>query len=462
MPSFTHPVFLRQLAGACLFASLATASLAAQAAEAARVVFASGQVQIGNRTPATGDAVQEGDQITTGVQGFVYLKTVDNGLLIVRPSSKARIVAYQVDKVNPANTHVKFELHYGVARAVSGDAVKMARQNFRFNTPVAAIGVRGTDFTVATDQDTSRVTVISGAIVVSGFGGACSPGGSGPCEHAASRELSAKQVGQMLQVSKGQPVPQLLSTGSQAPDAVSPPRPDEPVAKSGQAAPAPGEVALDPQKSDKILQQVALAKPAGEVTPPPVVVTPPVVELPPVEPPVVVRPPAPQSQIVWGRWQAVLGNDANVSTVQVVKDGGKEIARNPYYVVARTSGETFRMPQEGTAGFALKQSEAMVMNESTKLVSAATLENGKLNVDFGKATFATSFDLMNEGQRFGLQSKGIVTSDGVMFGDNQFTRPTNMNVSGVLSNENGGSAAYVFSSRLDANRVANGVTYWGK
>lgn len=452
MPSLTYPAVLRRFAGACLFASLAMGSHAAQAGEAARVVFVSGQVQIGARAPATGDVVNEGDQITTGVQGYIYLKTLDNGLLIVRPSSKAKIVAYQVDKANPANTHVKFELQSGVARAVSGDAVKMARQNFRFNTPVAAIGVRGTDFTVATDQETSRVTVISGAIVVSGFSGACAPGGSGPCEHAASRELSAKQVGQMLQVSKGQAVPQLLSTGSQSPDAVSPPRPDEPLTKSGQAAPAPGEVALDPQKSDKILQQVALAKPA-EVVPP--------VVLPPVEPPIVTDP-AKQSRLVWGRWQAVLNNDANVSSEQVAKDGGKEIGRNPYYLVARTSGDAYRMPQEGAAGFVLKSSEAMVMNEDTKIATAATLANGKLNVDFGAATFATSFDLINEGKSYALQSKGVVTADGVMYGDSQFIKPTNMNVKGALSNENGGSAAYIFTSRLDSARVANGVTNWGK
>jgi hypothetical protein len=441
----------RQIAASSLFAALATAAFTAQAAEAARVVMVAGEAQVGQRALAVGDAINEGDEITTGMKGFIYMKTVDDGLLILRPSSKAKIVAYQVDKVNPANTHVKFELQSGVARAVSGSAVKMARQNFRFNTPVAAIGVRGTDFTVATDQETSRVTVISGAIVVAGFGGACAPGGTGPCEGAASRELSAAQVGQMLQVRKGQTTPQLLSTGSQSPDTVAPPRSDEPVAKSTTNGNSTGEVTLDPQKTDKLLQQVALAKPTDTAQPPQI-------SLPPAELPVVT--PEVQSAIVWGRWQPVMDQAPNVNTVQLSKDGAEEIARNSYYVVSRTKGAVFQSPAEGSVGFVLNKSEAMVMNESTSMATAATLQNGKLNVDFGKSTFATSFDLVNEGNRYALQSQGVVTKDGVMYGDNQFSKPTNMNVTGVLSNENGGSASYIFSSRLDAKRVVNGVTYW--
>ena len=113
-------------------------------------------------------------------------------------------------------------------------------------------------------------------------------------------------------------------------------------------------------------------------------------------------------------------------------------------------------------GFALKQSEAFVRTDGTGAVAAASLENGKLNVDFGKATFATSFDLLSGAERFKLQAQGVMSKDGVLYGDSQFAPPTNMNVSGALGPENGTSAAYIFSSRLDEKRVANGVTYWGK
>jgi hypothetical protein len=164
----------------------------AYAGEAGRIVFVTGEVYADSRRAALNDAVREGQELSTGKDGYVYLKTADDGLLILRPASRARIVAYHVDRQVPSNTHVKLELLSGVARSVSGTAVKQARQNFRFNTPVAAIGVRGTDFTVFTDQESSSVTVLSGAIVVSGFGGACLPTGGGPCEHTASRGVGGR------------------------------------------------------------------------------------------------------------------------------------------------------------------------------------------------------------------------------------------------------------------------------
>jgi hypothetical protein len=461
-------IISRRVAQLFLMLGLAAAG-GAYAAEAARIVFVSGAVHTGSRALAVNDAVQEGDEIQTGAQGYVYLRTVDNGLLILRPGSRARIVTYHVDKLNPANTQIKFELLSGVARSVSGDAVKLARQNFRFNTPVAAIGVRGTDFTVSTDQETSRVTVISGAIVVSAFTGNCMPGGSGPCEHTASRELSASQVGQMLQVKRGQAVPQLMSNSQQSPDVVAPPRNDEPLGKPGTAsAPAAPDVSLDPKKVDNLLHQAELVKNANvaPVAPPimppvdPVVTNPPVTTQPEV-PPVV--PEAQLSQLVWGRWQAVLDQAPQQNNVALAAAGNVKVAQNSYYSIFRTKGDVFQAPQQGSVGFSLRQSEAFVRDSSTQQATAATLENGSLTVDFGKSRFATAFDLVNQGQVSKLHAEGAVGSDGLLSGDTQFySKITNMNVNGALSKSNGGSAAYVFDTRLDANRTVNGVTYWTK
>lgn len=445
----------RQGAALVCAGTLALAAQGASAAEAARIVFVAGEVHSGARALAVGDAIAEGDEINTGSHGYVYLKTVDNGLLILRPASRARIVTYHVDRLQPANTVIKFELLSGVARSVSGDAVKLARQNFRFNTPVAAIGVRGTDFTVSTDQETSRVTVISGAIVVSGFSGTCLPGGSGPCEHHASRELAANQAGQMLQVKRGQAVPQLLANGATAPDAVAPPRSDEPVAKSGANAPASPDLSLDPQKAGNLLAQAEQAKNSQNHTqlpPVDVVVTP----SEPVAPAVELKP------LVWGRWQAVLGQAPQNNNAALAAAGNVEMARNSYYTVFRDKAEVYTAPQQGTVAFSLAQSEAFVSNSQTNTVTAATLSNASLTVDFGQASFSTAFDLDSGGTSKHMQAQGKVGSDGLLSGNHQFTGPTtNMNVNGVLSKAAGGTAAYVFDARLDPNRVATGVTYWG-
>jgi len=429
------------------FSAVALCALAgfAYAAEAGRVVFVTGEARTASRALATGDALQEGDEISTGAGGFVYVRTVDEGLLIVRPSSKARIVEYHVDQVNPSNTRVKLELLSGVARSVSGKAVKQARQNFRFNTPVAAIGVRGTDFTVYTDQETSSVTVLSGAIVVSGFGSGCTPGGSGPCESDLSRELAAGQAGQMLQVRRGQAAPRLLMGGA-TPDSVAPPRSDEPVAKAEAAPRAPANVSLDPRKVTDLIAQGL--KPGGVVSPPTVGTA-----EPPVQGPVA-------AELIWGRWQ-------RVGSVQPTLDENKTanatlIARSPYYAIYRSAGLVFEPPVQGSAGFALKNAEAFIVNENTFQMTAANVENGKLEVDFGKASFETSFDLKSANETFHLYSTGRVARDGQITGDGQFAPSNNMNVNGAIAGPNGNSAAYIFSTRIDAHRVGQGATSWAR
>jgi hypothetical protein len=464
-------IMLRQL---IVITTLALSAQLAQAAEAGKIIFVAGKAEIADRAAALNTKVQEGDMLTTGADGFMYVKTIDNGLFILRPNTKARIAAYHVDVKNPANTRIKLELLGGVARSLSGEAVKLARQNFRFNTPVAAIGVRGTDFTVFTDQDTSRVAVISGGIVMSGFVGACRPEGSGPCEGNASRELSAAQRGQLLQVQRGQSAPQLLTGGALSPDQVSPPRGDEPLAKLGanSGTSAIADTSLDAKKSDSLAQ--ITAKPAAEptdpvVTPTPIVVTPPapIVVTPPVPGvPVVVTPPVvlPERQILWGRFQPVLDQPATVSLADQRAAGNERVAVQGKYALFRTPGKDYVAPEHGSVGFALQGGEAYISNRDTTVpIVAAKVENGQLTVDFGKATFATSFDLVGNNELFKLKADGTVSKDGRLFGNGQNSRVPNMDVDGVLSNANGGSAAYLFKARLDQNsvRTVQGVTYWG-
>lgn len=433
-------------------AMLACASLA-QAGEAGRLMFVTGAVQAGGRAAVQGDAVQEGDELSTGKDGYAYMQTSDDGLLILRPSTRVRVVVYHIDQANPANTRVKLELLSGVARSVSGSGVKQARQNFRFNTPVAAIGVRGTDFTVFTDQETSNVTVMSGAVVVSGFSGACQPGGAGPCEHAASRELSAGQIGQMLQVHRGQAEPKLLSATATAPDNATPPRADEPATKGGGSTSA--EPSLDPRKN-LLLLQVAVAQLQPPETPekpvlPVLPVLPPVVEVPVVEP-------VKMSEMVWGRWTAVLGQAANVDTAAQVAAGSERIASNSYYTIFRTAGAQAPVPQQGSVAFNLGQSEAFVLADANQVMTAAKLDNGFLQVDFGKASFATGFDLNSGGERYKMQATGGVSETGLLSGSAFYVNGTNMTVNGALGSSN--NAAYIFSTRLDDKKRAYGITHW--
>lgn len=454
--------------------TLALAAQMALAAEAGKVIFVAGKAQVLDRAATEGAAVQEGELLSTGADGFIYIKTIDKGLFILRPNTRARIVAYHVDAKNPANTRIKLELLSGVARSRSGEAVKLARQNFRFNTPVAAIGVRGTDFTVFTDQDTSRVAVISGGVVVSGFAGACRPEGIGPCEGTASRELSASQRGQLLQVQRGQAAPQVMQGGAMSPDQVSPARGDEPMAKAAGSIGTLGGGALDldPRKVASLqaavpgVNQPPASAPPDVVGPPPVIVdepappADPVVVIPePATPVTPVTPPVPVRAVTWGRFQPVLGQAANLDIAQA-GESGTRVAINPLFAIYRAkTGSDWVVPVNGSAGFSLKASEAYIVEDYTKKTAVASLENGVLNVDFDKKSFTTSFDLLSQAERFNLQSKGTFASDGRLYGENQLVRPTNMNVNGTLT-ENG--AAYLFDARLDPTRTAVGATSWGR
>lgn len=465
-----------------IISSLAFAA-AAHAAEAGKVIFAAGAVQVADKAGAEGTPVQEGELLTTGKDGFLYVKTIDNGLFILRPNTRARIVAYHVDQKNPANTRIKLELISGVARSKSGEAVKLARQNFRFNTPVAAIGVRGTDFTVYTDQETSRVSVLTGGVVVSGFAGNCNPEGGGPCEGAASRELFAGQRGQLLQVKRGDTAPQLLQSSSNGPDQVSPPRADEPVAVKGSTPAAP--VLLDARKGDtleKLVTQIPVQPQPQQPQPQPQPPTDPIVTPPftppeasPETPPPVAEVPAepkpepqlpqlPERELQWGRFRALAGSPGSIT---LDRPAGADQIIGGSYVIYRTAGRDY-VPERGNASFKLKGGEATIAYaDLSKPETLAQVQNGLLDVDFGKQRFVTSFDVVNGGETLRMLAEGDVTSNG-RFGNSSYdlaVRPqaNNTEVDGLLSNTNGGSAAYVFKRILDGGeRTATGITFWSK
>jgi hypothetical protein len=463
-----------------ILTALAAAAQLAQAAEAGKVIFIAGKAEIAGTAAAEGASVQEGQMLSTGTDGFLYVKTIDNGLFILRPNTRARIATYHVDTQHPQNTQVKLELLSGVARSKSGNAVKLARQNFRFNTPVAAIGVRGTDFTVFTDNETSRVAVLSGAIVMSGFGGACRPEGAGPCEGGMSRELSAAQRGQLLQVQRGQPAPKLLESSPLSPDQVSPPRADEPLAHGGAsgggASTVTGQPNLDAEKTANLNNAIvkvttpSTPEPVPEPVPVPVPVPEPVpvpVPAPGTGPvvsvPVDTGPKLPERGIVWGRWTVVAGLPPKFNLPDTMAQN-EWLAQNGDYALLRTSGKDYVAPSNGSVGFKLADSEAFIYTNYTptyRTASRATLTNGALNVDFGSKSFSTSLDLVGDaGETTRLQAGGAVAADGRLYGDAAGTRTGYMNVQGLLSNANGGTAAYIFDSRLDDKRTVNGATSW--
>jgi hypothetical protein len=181
---------------------------------AGQVTFVMGvaTAQVGEATRALrlGDQVAEGERLSTGPGGHVHIKTTDGGLLALRPDTTARIEIYEFNPGQPAATRIRLVLEAGVMRAASGAGAQAARDKFRLNTPVAAIGIRGTDFTVSATSSLTRLVVREGAVVMSPFGADCRPEALGPCGGDLARVLSADQAGKLLEVRRGQREPQLL------------------------------------------------------------------------------------------------------------------------------------------------------------------------------------------------------------------------------------------------------------
>ena len=438
------------------------ASASALAAQAGHVVFVVGKAEVAAKPAVLDGAVQEGDLLKTGADGYIYMKTVDNGFLILRPNSTARIIAYKIDTRNPANTQVKLELINGVARSISGTAVKQARQNFRFNTPVAAIGVRGTDFIVHTNAQSSWVSVVSGGVVMSGFAGTCGPEGTGPCDGAASRELFAGHSDSMLQIKRGQQIPQLLNNSVIAPELNAPARPDEPVGKTvaavNQGSAALTDIALDPAKNSLPVIGKDNSPPPGT----PVVVTPPVLPpvvvpvTPPVPPAVVVNGPP---EIIWGRWERVafVGPDEAIIALANSKAYAKPITVGSY-IIARPVNTSLVMPHEGTAAFKLIDSDVVMQRSDGGPATKAQVDDGRLAVDFAARTFSTSLALSSGLGKVNISANGSVTQAGglesALFGSST--------VRGYLGGALAGEAVYGFKTNDNPALGAQGITRWSR
>ncbi|RZT08690.1 FecR family protein [Duganella sp. CF402] len=444
----------KYLTGAAL---LLAALSPAWAGEAGRIVFVTGRADLGGQPAKLDAVVNEGAELSTGSDGYMYIKTLDAGMLILRPNTRARVADYKFDPAHPSATRVKLELLSGVARAISGQGVKQARQNFRFNTPVAAIGVRGTDFIVYTDAETSRVSVVSGGVVVSPFAGSCTAEGAGPCEGQASRELFAGQAGMLLQVRRGQATPQLLNNPALSPDQNEKPRADEPVGKVAMSSVLPAtQVNLDPQKSELSLGAVhttteGTTAPVDPVLPvtPPVVTPPPVVVTPPVTEPI-----APKAQeVFWGRWSTVAGAAVMPASIQNNATDATAFVGN--YAVARLKGAQLVMPTEGTVAFTLNGSEAFVQ-KTGMAESLAAVETGQLSINFVDRSFTTGLVVAADGAKYNVNGKGVVDMSGLM--SNVISSPTT--IRGYLSGTKVEEAAYIFKNVAYPGTTITGATSW--
>ncbi len=119
---------------------------------AGQMVWVSGVVKASypDQTPrvlARGSMIYEKDKLTTEASGSGQIAFTDNSMLTLTPSSIFVIEQYYYNPQKPQQDgQAVMSLIKGGLRTVTGFVAKAAPTNYQVKTPVATIGVRGTDF----------------------------------------------------------------------------------------------------------------------------------------------------------------------------------------------------------------------------------------------------------------------------------------------------------------------------
>ncbi|MEW9583200.1 FecR domain-containing protein [Paraburkholderia sp. DGU8] len=397
---------------------------------------------------ARGAAIAEGDTIETGADGYVYITTVDHGFISVRPDSSLTFDRYQYDPADPHKTVIKLSLHKGVVREISGTGAQAARDHYRMNTPVAALGVRGTDFTVFTDANVTRADVRSGGIVMTPLGAGCAETGAGPCEGPSAAQLFAGQRNAVLQVYRGSARPVVVDSalpGLMPDRAAAALKSEENSARAATTQPP-----VNPGVAPAELNFPLTPPSQPQLAPAPPSVAPPAA-------PAVVEPPESQ-QIFWGRFAPLASAAAETSLTDLLQKGGDWVGAFTPFAMTRTPQTDMVMPTYGSVTFGLQASSAYVMNAATGAATQAQISSPSLSIDFGARTFLTSLNLTANGASYLISAQGRVEADGTLHSD--YVSPAT--VTGALAGKNATQAGYLFLKALDGNNTAVGATQWSR
>ncbi len=232
-------------------------SVANASTVAGRIIFTVGDVYLltpeGQRktTISHGSDIVVSDTLATGPDGYAHLRMSDNAFIALRPDSVLRIDEYNFSAGKKALDRVKISLLKGKLRSISGQVAKRSKDRYRLNTPVAAIGVRGTDYTVVTTAQQSQVDVLQGGIAMSPFNSQCKAAALGPCRGSSVVDLYAGMNQHYLQLNASDQVPNLIEGRL---NNLSPPEDDDSLltikpaqaTSSGKTAKTPSEQATEP------------------------------------------------------------------------------------------------------------------------------------------------------------------------------------------------------------------------
>jgi hypothetical protein len=140
-----------------------------------------------------------------------------------------------------------------------------------------------------------------------------------------------------------------------------------------------------------------------------------------------------------------------------MKDKEVEVSFVDNYAIGRLKDAKLVMPTEGTVAFNLQSSEAYVQKNggAEKL---ATVDSGKLNINFVDRSFNTALVVSSDNEHLNINGRGVVDNKGLMSNDSSSAT----SIRGYLSGTNAEEAAYIFKNTSYPGTTVTGATTWKK
>ena len=420
-----------------------------------------------------GTKLMAGDRIRTGADGVAILVFSDEGRISLRADSELVIRHYEIDPTG-VKTRIEIELIKGTVRQISGNASRAQPDRYRLNTPVAVIGVRGTDFLAKTSGDAVEAFVHEGKIILTPASERCVQNSCAPVAMASSdsnlkyvrlstdgrveqrefRQGELERVFGMEIARAANPnnnrTSALAATSSRLTESAEAQLPEGTrlVTSTIFAAYTKAEAQLLANTNKSNAESVAVPP----VTPEPPVATPtPIVPTP--EPSIVVA--ELPKQLVWGRFsttsalpQQMLASYAEASQGRHVTVG--ELSE--YALWRANPSGAMSNDLRGQADFRLAGAEAVLVQSSG--ISTAKVTSATLGVDFDNALFKATVGLQHAAVgTAGINVNGKINDEGVFVGTTATDR-----VAGALSRD-GTEAGYLFNKDVAAGTF-RGITLW--
>lgn len=178
-----------------------------------KVTYLLGQADItqadGSVLPLTVQmTIPEGSRIQVKERGLVRLLMIDGGIEKLGAGTVFTFDKYTYDPNDIQATEIRKTLLEGEVTSTTGQGGQGMKERYRLNSPLAAIGVLGTEYTVNVSKGETWVTVHSGEISIAKLGGSCQRFGLGAC--VGGERLSEGQRGLALVVRANEPKPILM------------------------------------------------------------------------------------------------------------------------------------------------------------------------------------------------------------------------------------------------------------